>query len=97
MPLHSIAEQIPSISIDVLRNEPLFLVFDGAMLLVSIALISFLHPYNFFPYLGVKTKARKQFEQNGGFPMRPVQYQSGGAHAAPPQRPPRRQMGPQQY
>ncbi|KAM0343932.1 hypothetical protein ACHAPU_007986 [Fusarium lateritium] len=55
-----IAETIPAIQIDVLRNEPLFLVFDAAAMLVSIGAVTVLHPCYFFPYLGLKKSAKNQ-------------------------------------
>lgn len=54
---------MPSISADVMRNEPIFLALDGGMLLIAIGLVSSAHPYMFFPYLGVRSKVIKQYEQ----------------------------------
>lgn len=59
-----IAETIPSISVDVMRKEGLFLAFDGVMLLIGISLITAVHPYKFFPYLGINSKVRRDFDQN---------------------------------
>ncbi|KAF5670895.1 phospholipid-translocating ATPase [Fusarium heterosporum] len=58
--VYRIAETIPEIQIDVLRNEPLFLVFDAAAMLVSIGAVTLLHPCYFFPYLGVKKSQKNQ-------------------------------------
>ncbi|KAF4446137.1 hypothetical protein F53441_10200 [Fusarium austroafricanum] len=57
---YRIAETIPSIAIKVMRNEPLFLVFDAAMMLISIGLVTILHPTIFFPYLGLRKSKKKQ-------------------------------------
>ncbi|KAM0562942.1 hypothetical protein ACHAPJ_001783 [Fusarium lateritium] len=57
---YRIAETVPPISKDVMKNEPLFLVFDAAMMLVSIGLVTILHPCIFFPYLGVKKSKKNQ-------------------------------------
>ncbi|KAL0938224.1 RTA1 like protein [Colletotrichum truncatum] len=48
---YRIAENIPAISVKVLRNEPLFLVLDGAMILIAIGTVSIFHPWIFFPFL----------------------------------------------
>jgi hypothetical protein len=61
---YRIAETVPEISIEVMRKQGLFLALDGAMLLISISLISALHPYNFFPYFGVNSKIRRDWDQN---------------------------------
>ena len=58
--MFSIAETVPPISKDVMKDEPLFLVFDAAMMLVSIGLVTILHPCIFFPYLGVKKSKKNQ-------------------------------------
>ena len=55
--------------------EGLFLAFDGAMLLVAVALDSFLHPWNFFPYLGVSRSIRKEVEKGEMGPMPDSQVQ----------------------
>lgn len=54
------------------------------MLLIAIALISVLHPCNYFPFLGVNTKERKVFDQQSGMQMRPMPYQPGGYQQGPP-------------
>ncbi|CRK15821.1 hypothetical protein BN1708_011564 [Verticillium longisporum] len=74
---YRITEQIPSISFKVLRNEPLFLGLDGAMILLSIGLVSFVHPYKFFPILGA-SKEQKIYQQSGGFQMMPTQQENAG-------------------
>ncbi|KAH7197872.1 RTA1 like protein-domain-containing protein [Fusarium flagelliforme] len=57
---YRIAETIPALAKDVLRNEPLFLVFDAAAMLISIGVITVLHPCYFFPYLGLKKSKKSQ-------------------------------------
>ncbi|KAI9163619.1 Efflux pump himE [Paramyrothecium foliicola] len=56
--IYRIVETIPAISADILRNEPLFLVFDGAMIFVAILTITIVHPKQCFPFLAVKKKER---------------------------------------
>ncbi|KAM0322870.1 hypothetical protein ACHAQA_009211 [Verticillium albo-atrum] len=68
---YRITEQIPSISGKIMRNEPLFLGLDGAMILIAIGLVSVVHPCVFFPFLGGKVKPKK-YQQSGGFQMLPV-------------------------
>ncbi|KAM0328873.1 hypothetical protein ACHAQA_005289 [Verticillium albo-atrum] len=67
---YRIAEGVPAIARDVMRNEPLFLAMDGAMILISIGAVTILHPYNFFPFLGFKTpKQKKGSRGDGGYQM----------------------------
>ncbi|KAM5341331.1 hypothetical protein ACJ41O_014362 [Fusarium nematophilum] len=67
--IYRIAETIPDISQDVMRNETLFLVFDGAMILLSIAAVTILHPCIFFPYLGLKKSVRQQAHVESRYEM----------------------------
>ncbi|KAF4452870.1 phospholipid-translocating ATPase [Fusarium albosuccineum] len=68
---YRIAETIPSLSHDVMRNETLFLVLDGGMVLLAIGAVTILHPCVFFPFLGVKTKDRKEGEAGETYAMLP--------------------------
>lgn len=55
-----------------MKNEPLFLSLDGAMILIAIGAVTFFHPFAFFPFLGVKDNERKHAIQHGGYQMRAV-------------------------
>ncbi|KAM0430156.1 hypothetical protein ACHAPT_006164 [Fusarium lateritium] len=68
---YRIAETIPEISHDVMRNEALFLVLDGGMVLIAIAAVTILHPCVFFPFLGVKTRDRKEGQVEEAYAMLP--------------------------
>lgn len=37
-----------------MQNETLFLIMDGAMILLSVLTLNFFHPAFFFPFLGKK-------------------------------------------
>lgn len=65
-----------------MRNEALFLALDGGMILVAISLVSFVHPCIFFPYFGIKSKIRKEFEEMDQLPLTGPQHppQSQGQH-----------------
>ncbi|KAH7311524.1 RTA1 like protein-domain-containing protein [Stachybotrys elegans] len=56
--IYRIAETIPEISLEVMRNEPLFLVFDGAMIFIAVLTVTVLHPQRCFPFLGLKARDR---------------------------------------
>ena len=58
---------------DLMQNEPLFLVFDGAMILISIACLTIFHPNSFFPFLSKK----KDKKVSAGLP--PSENPMGGA------------------
>ncbi|KAL2752399.1 hypothetical protein ACRALDRAFT_1072354 [Sodiomyces alcalophilus JCM 7366] len=45
---------------DLMKNETTFLVLDGAMILAAALLLTLVHPYFFFPYLGNKDIVGKQ-------------------------------------
>lgn len=65
----SIAETIPAIAKDVLRNEPLFIVFDATAMLISIGVVTILHPCYFFPYLGLSKSKKSQGKVYEGIRM----------------------------
>ncbi|KAM0223812.1 hypothetical protein ACHAPA_002401 [Fusarium lateritium] len=67
--VYRITETIPEIQKEVLRNEPLFLVMDAAMMLVSIAAVTILHPCYCFPYLGLKKNKKNQGKAYERFQM----------------------------
>lgn len=54
-----------------MRNEALFLVLDGGMILIAIGGVTILHPCNFFPFLGVKTRDRKDAQVDEAHAMLP--------------------------
>ncbi|KAL9950114.1 hypothetical protein D7B24_004286 [Verticillium nonalfalfae] len=66
---YRIAESIPAIAKDVMRNEAVFLVLDGAMILIAIGSVTAFHPYKFFPYLGMKTLKEKNVSTQEGYQM----------------------------
>jgi hypothetical protein len=63
---YRIAETIPEISRDVMSNEPLFLILDGAMILIAVIAVTVLHPAYTFPFLIVKEKdmPKRDMEMN---------------------------------
>jgi hypothetical protein len=67
--IYRIAETIPDIARDVLQNEPLFIVFDATAMLISIGLITILHPCYFFPYLGLSKSKKSQGKMYEGIRM----------------------------
>ncbi|KAK2676356.1 RTA-like protein [Fusarium oxysporum f. sp. vasinfectum] len=66
---YRIAETVPDIGVDVLRNETLFIVFDATMMLISIGAVTILHPCFFFPYLGLRKKQKNQSKVYEGYRM----------------------------
>ncbi|KAF3358305.1 hypothetical protein VdG1_02791 [Verticillium dahliae VDG1] len=66
---YRIAESIPAIEKDVMRNEAVFLLLDGAMILVAIGSVTAFHPYKFFPYLGMKTPKEKNMSTQEGYQL----------------------------
>ncbi|KAH8170414.1 RTA1 like protein [Sarocladium implicatum] len=71
--IYRIFETLPSTARDVNAIEPLFLVLDGGMILLSVGLVTFIHPWNFFPYLGISRKIRKDNEANDSIPLNDTQ------------------------
>ena len=59
--MNSLAENVESIRLDVLRNQALFHVFDSTMMLICVVLLTVLHPYYFFPALKPR-KGRGQYQ-----------------------------------
>ena len=49
-----------------MRNEALFLALDGAMMVVSIGLVTVFHPFMFFPFLKEAKKASKKEKKSKG-------------------------------
>lgn len=45
---------------DLMQNETTFLILDGAMILAAAIVLTVVHPYFFFPYLGDKDIVGKQ-------------------------------------
>ncbi|KAK1597129.1 RTA1 like protein [Colletotrichum navitas] len=66
---YRIAENIPAITMDVLRNEPLFLGLDSAMMLIAIGAVTAFHPYVYFPFLKESKNLKKRGKQQGDFQM----------------------------
>ncbi|KAK1673956.1 RTA1 like protein [Colletotrichum godetiae] len=48
---YRITENVPAISKEIMRNEPMFLGLDGVMLLIAIGDVTLVHPGDFFPFL----------------------------------------------
>lgn len=57
---------------DLQKMETLFLVLDGAVILVSTAILTFVHPATFFPYMTRQTP--KQVEAKSAL-FDPASYQ----------------------
>jgi RTA1 like protein len=57
---------------DLQKMETLFLALDGAVILVSTAILTFVHPATFFPYM--TRQAPKQVEAKNAF-LDPTSYQ----------------------
>lgn len=53
---------------DLMKDEITFLIFDGAMVLLSVALVTIIHPANFFPQ--ISKKGRQQEMCDGAIPLR---------------------------
>lgn len=51
---NSIPEQEKGWGNDLMQNETLFLIFDGAMILIAISCLTIFHPQFFFPFLSKK-------------------------------------------
>ncbi|KAK2034163.1 RTA1 like protein [Colletotrichum zoysiae] len=66
---YRIAENIPAITMDVLRNEPLFLGLDSAMMLIAIGTITAFHPYKYFPFLKESKNVKKRDKEQGVYQM----------------------------
>ncbi|RGP63016.1 hypothetical protein FLONG3_10061 [Fusarium longipes] len=83
--IYRIAETIPDIARDVLQNEPLFLVFDAALMLISIGAITIFHPCFFFPYLGLSKIKKSQGKMYEGIRMESNSALIGGHQQQPQQ------------
>ncbi|KAJ0140459.1 Sphingoid long-chain base transporter RSB1, partial [Colletotrichum tanaceti] len=64
---YRIAENIPAVSLDILRNEPLFLGLDGAMIMIAVGAVSVFHPFIFFPFLRESKHMKKRSKQHGDY------------------------------
>ncbi|KAH7116597.1 hypothetical protein B0J13DRAFT_653072, partial [Dactylonectria estremocensis] len=62
---YRIAKNIPAISLNVLRNEPLFLGLDSAMILIAIGTVTIFHPYLYFPFLKESKHLKKRSKHQG--------------------------------
>lgn len=51
---HSIPEMASGWGSSIMRNEATFMVFDGAMILIAVLLLTIVHPLWFFPFLSTK-------------------------------------------
>ncbi|KAK1997108.1 RTA1 like protein [Colletotrichum falcatum] len=67
---YRIPENVPAITLEVLRNEPLFLVLDSTMLLIAIGTITVFHPYMYFPFLKESKHLKKRSKHQGDYRMR---------------------------
>lgn len=50
----SIPEMAAGWGSSIMRNEATFMIFDGAMILVAVLLLTIVHPLWFFPFLSKK-------------------------------------------
>ncbi|KAK6207720.1 RTA1 like protein [Colletotrichum tabaci] len=66
---YRIAENIPAISLNILRNEPLFLGLDSAMIMIAVGAVTVFHPFIFFPFLKESKHMKKRTKQNGDYRM----------------------------
>ncbi|GKT49822.1 uncharacterized protein ColSpa_10003 [Colletotrichum spaethianum] len=66
---YRIAENIPAITLEVLRNEPLFLGLDSTMMLVAIGTVTIFHPYIYFPFLKESKHMKKRSKNHGDYRM----------------------------
>lgn len=64
-----IAENIPAISLNILRNEPLFLGLDSAMIMIAVGAVTVFHPFIFFPFLKDSKHMKKRSKQHGDYRM----------------------------
>ncbi|KAK1989148.1 RTA1 like protein [Colletotrichum cereale] len=69
---YRIAENIPAITMDVLRNEPLFLGLDSTVLLIAIGTITIFHPYLYFPFLKASKNLKRKSKQHGDYQMHSI-------------------------
>ncbi|KDN70285.1 putative RTA1 like protein [Colletotrichum sublineola] len=67
---YRIAENVPALTLDMLRNEPLFLGLDSTMLLIAIGTITIFHPYLYFPFLKESKRLEKRAKHQGDYRMR---------------------------
>lgn len=58
---------------DLMQNETLFLIFDGAMILISIGTLTIFHPNHFFPFLSKKADKKV----SGGVPPAEIEARVG--------------------
>ncbi|XEV07525.1 hypothetical protein FSHL1_012812 [Fusarium sambucinum] len=58
---YRIFEALPATAAKVMRNEILFYVFDGGLILLATGLVTIFHPYKMFPTLGQKDKQEEQY------------------------------------
>ncbi|KAK1994065.1 RTA1 like protein [Colletotrichum falcatum] len=66
---YRIAENIPAITMDVLRNEPMFLGLDSTMMLIAVGTVTVFHPYLYFPFLKESKHLEKRSKQQGDYQM----------------------------
>ncbi|CCF38957.1 RTA1 like protein [Colletotrichum higginsianum] len=66
---YRIAENIPAISLNILRNEPLFLGLDSAMIMIAVGAVTVFHPFIFFPFLKESKHMKKRSKQHGDYRM----------------------------
>ncbi|TQN74155.1 Sphingoid long-chain base transporter RSB1 [Colletotrichum shisoi] len=66
---YRIAENIPAISLDILRNEPLFLGLDSAMIMIAVGAVTVFHPFIFFPFLKESKHMKKRSKHQGDYRM----------------------------
>ncbi|KAK1638666.1 RTA1 like protein [Colletotrichum phormii] len=67
---YRITENVPAISKEIMRNEPMFLGLDGAMLLIAIGAVTLVHPGVFSPFLSEKPQTNKGDSRGGDYQMR---------------------------
>ncbi|KAH7124452.1 hypothetical protein EDB81DRAFT_664896, partial [Dactylonectria macrodidyma] len=65
IPIRCSYRNIPAISLNVLRNEPLFLGLDSVMILIAISTVTIFHPYLYFPFLKESKHLNKRSKHQG--------------------------------
>ncbi|KAG8670600.1 hypothetical protein FPOAC2_09972 [Fusarium poae] len=58
---YRIFESLPATAAKVMRNETLFYVFDGGLILLATGLVTIFHPYRMFPALGKNEKQEQHY------------------------------------
>lgn len=65
---------------DLQKMETLFLVLDGAMILLSTTILTFVHPANYFPFMTRQAQVPAEVKV---ITPQPTQYQRGSYEMSP--------------